>query len=208
MIAFSPTMAAEPAAIRGMPLGLPSPFALIDTEYTAWPGSKERGWSGPNEWRELVEIAAVRVEAATLREIESFRCLVKPRHNPVLSSYLLELTGLMQAEVDEQGIDAADAITRLATWIGTDQTFCFGNDGAVIRGNLDLYCLDQRLFTHEVGDIRQVFSTHGVDMTGYSSGTCTRAFGCEPQQRAHAGLNDVRTILEALRLLAARQGQL
>lgn len=34
---------------------------VFDTEYTTWDGAKERGWSNPNEHRELVQIAAQKI---------------------------------------------------------------------------------------------------------------------------------------------------
>lgn len=180
----------------------PARFVLLDTEYTAWEGSKARGWSGPNEWRELVEIAAIRVDGATLSEADAFRCLVRPRRNPQLSTYFTALTGIAQTAVDTDGIDAADALPALSRWIGTDPAYCFGLDGKVIEGIVALYDLVPGLFAHEVRDVRRIFLRNGIDLTSYSSGTCTLAFGVEPSHQAHSGLNDARTILQALQLLA------
>lgn len=176
-------------------------FVILDTEYTAWEGSKARNWRGPGEFRELVEIAAIRVEAGTLVELEHFRRLVRPRINRTLSAYFSRLTGISQQDVDSSGADAAEAIMEFSAWSGSDRIFCFGADGDVIRENLTLYSLSPALLPSKVGDIRSVFRGHGVEMAGLSSGNCTRAFGHEPRLEAHSGLNDVRTILEALRLL-------
>jgi len=178
-------------------------FVILDTEYTAWEGSKARNWSGPGEFRELVEIAAIRVEAGSLVELEHFRRLVRPRINRELSAYFIRLTGIRQQDVDSSGADAAEAITEFSAWCGSDRVFCFGGDGDVIRGNLALYSLSPALFAGIVSDIRSIFRAHGIDMRGLSSGNCTRALGHEPRLEAHSGLNDVRTILEALRLLEA-----
>jgi hypothetical protein len=46
---------------------------VFDTEFTAWRGSMERNWAGPGEFREIVQIGAVRIDAETLAEAESFR---------------------------------------------------------------------------------------------------------------------------------------
>jgi len=35
---------------------------IFDTEYTAWEGAKERNWSGSGEHREIVQIAAVKID--------------------------------------------------------------------------------------------------------------------------------------------------
>lgn len=184
--------------------GLPRRFVILDTEYTAWEGSLERQWSGPGEDRELVELAAIRVEASSLAEIGSFRRLVRPRLRPRLSGYFVRLTGISQAELDADGLDASEAIAAFVGWAGADALYCFGRDDFVIRQNVNLYGLDPTMFPHAVEDIRPVFAAHGIDMVGLSSGTCTRAFGVEPTLSAHSGLNDARTILSALRLLTDR----
>jgi inhibitor of KinA sporulation pathway (predicted exonuclease) len=184
--------------------GLPRRFVILDTEYTAWEGSLERHWSNPGEHRELVELAAIRVEASTLAEIGSFRRLVRPRLRPLLSDYLVRLTGISQAEVDAGGLDASQAIAAFVYWAGADALYCFGRDDFVIRQNISLYGLDPTVFPCAVEDIRPLFAAQGIDMAGLSSGTCTRALGIEPTLSAHSGLNDVRTILSALRLLADR----
>lgn len=41
---------------------LPETFIIFDTEYTSWEGSQERNWNGENEFRELVQISAIRVK--------------------------------------------------------------------------------------------------------------------------------------------------
>lgn len=197
-IASAADRVSGPSAIAG----LPSRLVILDTEYTAWEGSKARQWSGKGEHRELVELAAIRVDRHALEEIASFRRLVRPRFNVRLSDYLVRLTGITQAELDQEGVDACDAITAFADWAGADAIYCFGNDGAVIRENITLYGLAPEIFPPPVTDIRSAFLRHGIDMTGLSSGTATRAFGHEPLLAPHSGLNDVRTILEALRLLS------
>ncbi|MBS28057.1 MAG: hypothetical protein CL566_03910 [Alphaproteobacteria bacterium] len=46
--------------------GLPASGAvvIVDFEYTSWDGARERGWPGPDEFKEVVPIGAVRVDAA------------------------------------------------------------------------------------------------------------------------------------------------
>jgi len=51
---------------------LPPRFVVFDTEFTAWKGSRERNWSGPNEHREIVQIAAQQVDGGTLTATDSF----------------------------------------------------------------------------------------------------------------------------------------
>ena len=41
---------------------LPDTFIILDTEYTSWKGSQERNWSRKNEYKELVQIAAIKIK--------------------------------------------------------------------------------------------------------------------------------------------------
>jgi len=60
-------------------------FVIADLEYTSWEGALERGWDRPGEFREIVQIGAVKVQRSdSLRESDSFMVLVAPTLNPVL----------------------------------------------------------------------------------------------------------------------------
>ena len=48
---------------------LPPTIIIFDTEFTAWAGSQERDFSGPNEYRELVEIGAIKIDTRTFNEL-------------------------------------------------------------------------------------------------------------------------------------------
>jgi len=56
-----------------------APDAIVfDTEFTAWQGSMERHWSGPGEFREIVQIGGISVDVATFAETGAFSVLIKP----------------------------------------------------------------------------------------------------------------------------------
>ena len=63
-------------------------FVVFDTEFTAWEGSMQRQWSEPWEHREIIQIAAVKVQASStnVRITETFNELVLPVINPTLSA--------------------------------------------------------------------------------------------------------------------------
>ena len=63
----------------------PGRFILLDTEYTSWDGSYERGWSGPNECKEIIQIGAISVDGKSLTEEGAFSVFIKPVKNPNLS---------------------------------------------------------------------------------------------------------------------------
>ena len=176
---------------------------LFDTEYTAWEGSKTRKWSQPWEHREIIQIAAVRIdEQAT--ELDSFDCLVKPGQNPVLSAYLIALTGIQQAAVDARGLCFTDAFAAFYAFCdqGRIPMFCYGDDPAVLAENFDLNKMGPAAFPAGIYDIRVMFEQAGIDTRQYTSGTVYQAVGAEFDLAAHNALNDVRSLAVTLRELA------
>jgi inhibitor of KinA sporulation pathway (predicted exonuclease) len=82
------------------------PFLTIfDLEFTAWEGSLARQWLGPGEFKEVVQIGAVRLNRESLDIEASFDCLVHPRINAELSGYFENLTGISNARLMERGVD-------------------------------------------------------------------------------------------------------
>ena len=68
---------------------------IADLEYTSWEGALESGWSAPGQFREIVQIGAVRVDAGDgFVEMAHFSMLVRPTINPELSDYFVTLTGI------------------------------------------------------------------------------------------------------------------
>ena len=55
---------------------------LFDTEFTAWPGSQKRGWSLPNEHREIIQIAAFKIK--DFKIVDTLNIYIKPTINKIL----------------------------------------------------------------------------------------------------------------------------
>jgi inhibitor of KinA sporulation pathway (predicted exonuclease) len=191
---------------------------LFDTEYTAWEGSKARQWSEPWEQREIIQIAAVRIALdEQLTERACFDCLVKPKHNPILSAYITALTGIQQAAVDTRGIGFPAAFAAFYAFCdqGRLPLFCYGDAPAVLQENFVLNQMDSAAssgveaplavpaaFPAGINDIRVMFAQAGIDTRQYTSGTVYRAVGAEFDQAAHNALNDVRSLAVTIRQLA------
>ena len=174
---------------------------LFDFEYTAWEGSKARNWSESWEHREIIQIAAVRVSVdGEVVEIESFDCLVKPKQNPVLSPYIIHLTGIQQPEIDLRGLFFPQAFAQFFGFCDQGQIplFCYGDDPAVLIENFSLNEMDCPAFPAGVHDIRQIFEQAGVDTRPYTSGTIHQAVGLDFPHAAHNALNDVRSLAVTL----------
>lgn len=177
---------------------------VFDTEYTAWEGSKERNWSGPNEHREIVQIGAVKIRTDDLAELSSFAVFVKPEKNPILSPYFSALTGISQEKIETVGVGFAEAIERFAAWAGGLTMYCWGGDAKVMRANAELAGISFPFAPSRFCDARAVFREHGVPAENFMSSTIVRAFGMEPERRGHDALNDARAIVDGFRELFKR----
>ena len=186
-----------------MKLPLPEEFVLYDLEFTAWEGSHKRKWSGPNEYREVIQIGAIRVH--DLKEMESLCVYVRPVKNPELSTYITELTGISQNTIDEQGVSFDQALEQFKAFCGQKSVYCFGSDTEVLEENASLLgremVLSRTQFRDFIQETAQVWRSHGIDLSQYSSGTLHTALSSEPGLRAHDAVNDMRNLLQAITLL-------
>ena len=186
-------------------LDLPEKIIVFDTEYTAWEGSLQREWSGPNEYREVVQIGAVFVETEEFVELNSFNVFVRPKKNPTLSEYFVTLTGITQEIIHKQAIDFPLALRRLYEWSNSYDIYSFDKDDAdVLRENCRLSGIDFPFEDSRFFDIREIFLKAGIPVEQYSSGSIVEAFGKAITRRPHNALNDARTIVDGLRELSKR----
>ena len=179
-------------------------FVIYDTEYTAWKGSRERNWAEPWEFREILQIAAVKVEVDHGCEtIASFNEFIKPSINPVLSDYIIELTGITQDLVDQNGIDLASAISLFNLFCedGGCHTLSWGDDLRVLRDDADAKQIEFPAGLIRHTDLGPVF--HAVD--GYDfhvySGDLHKVLGIPVPGHAHNALHDVHSIAASLDFL-------
>lgn len=179
-------------------LNLPASFVLFDTEYTAWEGSWQRNWTGPGEHKELVQIGAIKVDGATLAETGSIVIFITPKLNPRLSEYFIALTGITQDAVDGSGVDLPSALARFKEWCGGLPAYSYGGDDAIAKENCELVGILYPFPAGQFRDIESFFKSHGILTENYESGTLTEAFGKKSSRTGHDGLNDARTILDAL----------
>ena len=170
---------------------------VMDLEWTAWNGSRQRHWSAPGEEMEIVQIGAVKLaNSAALEELDAFEILVRPRINPTLDSYFIDLTGITQDVLDRDGVDLKDALATFADFIGpVTACFGFGDELEPIATNCQLYGLaDCRC-----DDVRAVVMARlGVDWMPYSS-DLPELMDFTPPGAMHQGLSDSRCVAEALR---------
>ncbi|MCC2617066.1 exonuclease domain-containing protein [Aestuariibacter halophilus] len=174
---------------------------MLDTEFTAWPGSMARNWRGDNEHREIVQIGACRfiVTATGARPGATFNVLIRPQRNPQLSDYFVKLTGIEQAMIDNMGIDFPSALKQFHDFTHQGQLacFCWGNDVDVLAENCRLHDIAMPPF-RQWRDLRQLAQSHGVSASHNDSGQLAQALGIPLLGHNHNALFDVRSIGAAL----------
>lgn len=178
---------------------------FFDTEFTAWSGSVARRWSGPGEHKEIVQIGAIKVDAATLNEVAWFEVLIRPTKNPVLSDYLVGLTRISNERLAREGVAFADAIRRFVTFLGRSPIYCYGRDDRIIAANAELLGHAALWPGEIVGvNLKDWLLSVGVQIAGVFSGELAAHVGATSQGVAHDALVDARSLAEATRYLVAK----
>lgn len=191
------------ALFAGIPLA--GTVVVFDLEWTAWEGSRERNWSGPNEDREIVEIGALKLDGADrFREIVAFENLVRPRRNPIVSTYFTELTGITQTLVDNEAMPFHEAIALFEAFVGYDSTplLSFSQDAEVLRHNYSLNDQPCPFPDSQFHNVAPAIATVcGREPGSFSTSDLPEIFAFPPPTNAHRALGDSRCIAETLRIL-------
>ncbi len=162
-----------------------------------------RVWLTPGQFREVVQIGAVKLDAESFQTVAELDLLVRPRINPHLSDYFEQLTGITTDKVARRGLDFADAYDRLLDFAENGPIAAFGQDDLVLQENLRLYGIKARplpLFY----DLRGWFAVQGVDPRGRLACEIAPALGLDAAGRNHNALDDARSLAAGMAALAAR----
>lgn len=180
-------------------------IVILDTEYTSWEGTNERGWSGLNEHREIVQIAAIIVNGKTLDELDFFSILTMPKINQTLSHYFTTLTGISN-EVLKGSRPFLDGLSEYKKFVGDKPVYACGNEGDVILENLNLNVSNRFLELTKVRNLRPWFCENGINANKISSGELHRYLNIELDGSPHNALHDVRSILASIEYLVNING--
>ena len=174
-------------------------------EYTAWAGSLERGWSLPNEYREVIQIGAVRLNAGDrFSEVDALEVLVQPQRNPVLSDYFVDLTGITNERLASEGGDLAAALDALAAFTSGAPLLSNGPDGAVVAENCALVDIANPLPAALWIDVGLALQ-QTLEREQLGSAEIPGVLGLPAPGPAHDALADARAIAAGLRHLRGQQ---
>ncbi len=189
----------------GMRVSSPT-ITVFDLEYTAWECSMARQWMTPGEYREVVQIGAVKLDADSFAEVAAFDVLVRPRINPGLSAYFQDLTGITQQMVTAQGVEFGEAYGRFLDFAGDGPIAAFGRDEQVLIDNLRLYGIEDARPLPVFYNLRGWFAVQGLDPRGLLSCDIAPALGVPFVGHTHNALNDARSLAAGMAAIAARGG--
>ena len=182
---------------------------IFDLELTSWPGSNERNWSLPDEHREIIQIGAVKIETeGDMQEINTFQILVRSLINPILSDYIIDLTGITQEKIHRDGVSYPLALSRFINFIGENpiNIFCNGDDKDVIEENCKIHGRPFPYIFKQSTNLKHFFSIHlGISRKECISGKLPELFGLKNHEILHNALGDARSIIQALRHLRMKE---
>ena len=128
----------------------------------------ERKFSGPNKHKELVQVAALKVNTINLKVLDTFEVFVKPKVNPQLSDYFINLTKITQKQVDKKGVSLSQALKEFKKFISGLPGYSFGGDQMVIKKNCQLVKIKYPLTEGPFFDIKKYFISCGIPAQNYS----------------------------------------
>ncbi|HEY0265739.1 MAG TPA: 3'-5' exonuclease [Rhizomicrobium sp.] len=183
-------------------------ITIFDLEYTAWECSMARHWLTPGEYREVVQIGAVKLDADSFHILDEFEALVVPRINPILSPYFETLTGITNQMVAARGVDFTQAYRRFLAFAADGPIAAFGHDEQVLEENLRLYGITGAPELPLFYDLRGWFAVQGLDPRGLLSCDIGPRLGVPFTGHTHNALDDARSLAHGMEVMAARGARL
>lgn len=183
---------------------LSSTFVIYDTEYTAWKGSQENDWKRYGEYREIIEIGAVRASLCKNKIVvkEEFTVLVRPVKNPLLSGYIKKLCRISQRMIEERGVLFQHAWKRFLNFTkGANIVLSFGEDNIVIRENLKLNNVFYKINKSYWFDYKKIFIKESKLARQIPIQSCDipKALGIKSlRKQRHRALSDVFAQIQGL----------
>jgi inhibitor of KinA sporulation pathway (predicted exonuclease) len=177
---------------------------IFDLEFTAWEGSLQYDWRRPGEFREVVQIGAVKLAPGNLKPIDEFDVLIIPRLNPVLSPFFTDLTGITNQQLQAQGVDFITGYRAFLDFAAGAQVWAHGRDDLVLGANLKLYGWDRHFPALNYTNSILWFLEQGVDLRGKHACDVAPAVGAEFSGRQHNAVDDARGVAAGIRALIAK----
>lgn len=180
-------------------------YILFDTEFTAWKNSLKTNWSKPNEYREIIQIAAFKINDGKI--VETLNIYVKPNINKKLSRFITNLTGITNYKINKYGISFKKAIEKFYKFSGSYTLYSYGNDYDVIRENLLLNEITELKYFNwnkKFKDFKKIIKRKSkIDPSKYTSGNIYKAFNIKMDEKfkPHNSINDIKSLFEVCKII-------
>ena len=184
-------------------------FILFDIEYTAWEGSQQRNWSYEYEYKEIICISALKINNNNnkLSIVDKFNYYVKPKINPILSDYIIKLTGITQHTINTIAYNFIDVLEKFYIFCEDYNIYSYGSDYNEIKINLELNNIPlwSKYYKWECKfyDIRPIFQIYNINTSNYTSGTVYKSLDLIPTEnvKVHDSLWDTYSLFITLKFL-------
>lgn len=179
-------------------------IVVYDTEFTSWKGFLEKGFKEEGRYCEIIQMGAVIVDAGDdFCELGTFTTFVRPKINPILSQYIIDLTQITQKDVDQHGIAFAEAFEAFVDFIPNDATslVCYGRDGDVLDINKSLNGIVENINLPPEIDFNRLLLSEGIISSPKSSSELPKLLGIDFTGFAHNAIDDARALACAIREL-------
>ena len=171
----------------------------LDLEYIYPEMTKEYGRPTEKNLRQIIQIAAIKVNVETNEELALFNKLCKPKFTKMLPPFFVELTHITQEEVDTNGVDFLEALAELQKFCADTQVYTMDADYSVITQNCGYYNIKNPF--KEFTRVKPMLASWGLDASKYSSGTLYKAVNKPLKdfspKHVHNALHDVRSMAYA-----------
>lgn len=168
-------------------------LCVLDFEATCWLRSDEH---------EIIEFPSIIIDLETNKIINWFQVFVKPKNNPVVSSFCNELTGITQEQVDK-GISFPEALKQHHKFISQYQPLIICTDGDWdLRTMLPADCKNHNLappktYSKWINIKRGFEKVYGASKSGGIPQMC-EALKIEMKGRLHSGIDDCENIAQII----------
>lgn len=163
--------------------------------------------------QELIELPCLALSTSTWEVKDVFHEYIKPRVNPMLTSYCTDLTGIIQEMIDDQQY-FSDTFTRFQKWLDAGGYFQDNNNAAFVTcGDWDLRVMLREQCRLDNIDVPNYFDNwidlkkSFYDATLYypkSLKDMLIRLKLPIQGRLHSGIDDVYNMTRIIQMLGSR----
>lgn len=185
---------------------------IFDCEHLTDAGTPQRFWCGPDDPDPLlVQIGAARLSLTDPFDLgETFDCIVRPmgRAGPVdPPAFFTRLAGIDAARIAAEGRPLAEALSAFADFAGDAPIYSWGKDEITsIAPSCFVEGIVSPIPTARFRNAAALVVAAGEPLDtvhGLRSHTIAAHFGLPPEDRAHDGVSDARSVARVLQHLLA-----